>query len=436
MDFKKFLKEKGVSEEDFAKKTPEEMAQLHSEFNAEQFDSLKELIGKSATPDDVAKATKALEDYKASQEKASEGFATKDQLTKLEESLKNAEAELLSMKEKGSKATENPVAEALKAAKENISKSITSKGNDIDVVVKAATVVGSVVGNTNSLRLSEIEKLAHRKISLLDIFPTQIVPADHSGNIDYVDWDEATSVRAAATVAEGAAFPESTATWKQESIKMKKIGDTIPVSEEFGKDEASLVSEVEEFLRTNVMLEEEAQVYAGGGTGSDLLGFYTSAPAYVPVASGITDANIYDLAIKVGEDISRGKKSRFAPNTAVMNIKTINDFLLKKDVDNNYLRPPFFSDNGVMKIGNLTVIESNLVADNTMCVFDSSKAKIYTGDEYTLTTGYVDAQFGADMATLKARKRMLLLVKESNKAAFRKVTSISAALTTLASAPI
>ena len=427
-------------------KTPQEMAAEIKSTIANLTNELEAVKAKAtATPDEVKAANDALEAFKNENAESLKGFVKADEfenlkndLLSVKSQLEDAETEVASLKEKGRgeevKTLKSAITDVVKENKEAIIKSVASKGNDVDMVVKTNTFVSSIVGNTNSLRLSEIEQLAHRKISLLDVFPTTIVPADSSGTIDYVDWDEATSVRAAAALAEGEVFPESTAQWKQESIKMKKIGDTIPISEEFGKDEASMVSEVEEFLAVNVMLEEESQIYNGDGTGSNLEGFYTSSPTYAPVNSGIQDASIYDLAIKVSEDISRGKKSRFAPDTVVMNISTINDFLLKKDADNNYIRPPFFSDaNGSYMIGNLRVIESNLVDDNTMVVFDSRKGRIFSGDEYTLSAGYVDDQFGKDLATLKARKRCTLLVKVSNRPGFRKVEDITFALTTLAS---
>jgi hypothetical protein len=49
-----------------------------------------------------------------------------------------------------------------------------------------------------------------------------------------------------------------------------------------------------------------------------------------------------------------------------------------------------------------------------------------------LSRGYTGSQFVEDMMTLKARKRLALLVRTADKGGFAKVTSISAALTTLA----
>ncbi|WP_219334644.1 phage major capsid protein, partial [Oenococcus oeni] len=86
-----------------------------------------------------------------------------------------------------------------------------------------------------------------------------------NGTIRYYDWDQATIVRAAAFRAEGAAFPESTASWVRRSVPIEKIGDTIPVTEEFMEDEEMFAAELAFFLETNVKLAKELSVYSGNG---------------------------------------------------------------------------------------------------------------------------------------------------------------------------
>ena len=49
-----------------------------------------------------------------------------------------------------------------------------------------------------------------------------------------------------------------------------------------------------------------------------------------------------------------------------------------------------------------------------------------------LSKGYGANQFTEDMMTLKARKRLAFLIREADKTGFKRVTSISAALVTLA----
>jgi hypothetical protein len=71
---------------------------------------------------------------------------------------------------------------------------------------------------------------------LYDVLPKISISnkANDNGIIKYHDWDEATTARATAMVAEGWSFPESTAKFIERTIPIRKIGDTLVVTEEFG----------------------------------------------------------------------------------------------------------------------------------------------------------------------------------------------------------
>lgn len=332
----------------------------------------------------------------------------------------------------------NPVKGEVKSATEQIKenrvelKGLANRSNHKDVEIKADTNRASVVGNQQAVELNDIGQLATRKLSMYDAF--QKIPvsgSNHNGTIRYYDWDEATIARAAAMVAEGAAFPESTASWKTETVELRKVGDTLPVTEEFFEDEAMFAAELGQFLRTNVDLKIDDQIANGDGTGQNLKGLFASIDAFVPVASGITDASIYDLYPKVKESITTTGGSKYAPNVAFMNIADINKYKLKKDANNNYVMPPFVSRDGSM-IDGVLVIESNVVAANSMVLGDNKFARIYEKPGVTLSQGTVDTQFTSDMTTLKVRKRLLFLIRGADKGAWKKVTDIDAALVTLA----
>ena len=62
-------------------------------------------------------------------------------------------------------------------------------------------------------------------------------------------------------------------------------------------------NELAMFLRLNVELERNDQIINGDGTGQNLDGLDTVCPAYTPAAAGITDASIYDLIVKLKEEI-------------------------------------------------------------------------------------------------------------------------------------
>lgn len=356
---------------------------------------------------------------------------SKSDFEKLENAMKEQGLELTSLKAGNGKETVKTILEVIKENVDTI-KSFVSKGMNGEFSVKAATVRANVANSTAGQLDAVLGPLASRKLTMADLFRKVTLGANNGGNVKYVDWDTATTVRAAAMVAEGAAFPESTAKWIEKSIDLKKIGDSIPVSEEMLVDHARFAGELEGFLETNVALVEDNQLLTGDGTGNNVTGVDNRALAFTAAASGITDASFYDLVPKVRESIVFGKGSKFQPNVVIMNLKEINKYKLKKDANNNYVMPPFVGNNGAM-IDGVVVLENNNVADNVCYMGDSRFGTIYEGAEgYSVQLGMVNNQFMEDMKTMKARKRMALLIKDSEQAAWRKVSSISAALVTLA----
>lgn len=344
----------------------------------------------------------------------------KEDITELALQVKEIEAK------GGNASLESELSKELKEKKESI-RSI-AKGAKEEITVKANTLRASIATNPHNLLIDGIGQLQRVKRSLYDIFrKIPVAKGNHNGTISYVDWDEATTVKAAATIAEGAAFPESTAKFKGYTLQLQKIGDTLPVSEEFFEDEMLAAAELDMFLETNVNDVIDLQIVTGDGTGSNLKGLISSTPAYVPVASGITDANIYDLIAKVSESITSVGGAKYQPDFVAMNIADINKLKLKKDTTNNYV----FNFNDP-RIGTLNIVEDNHVVANTLYLGDSRFARIYEMGGVVLSEGYTGSQFTSDMLTLKARKRMAFLIRTVDQTGFKKVTSISAALVTLA----
>ena len=320
------------------------------------------------------------------------------------------------------------VSEELKEKKSEI-KSLVSGSANAEVELKALTNRVSVSDNALGFFIPEITQLGHKERSLYNVLPKVTVSDKNTGGtIRYRDWDEATTVRAAAMVAEGAAFPESTAKFKWYSEDLRKIGDTLPVTEEFFEDEAMAASELEMFLDVNVNLVIDTQLVNGDGTGQNLKGLLNVAPAYAPVASGISAPNLKDLAIKVKNDITRSRGSKYSPDMALVNSLTMESLILKKDSTNNYI-----FDENTGTIGGLAVVIDENVPNNQMIVGDRRYARIYEKTGVVLSKWMPNNQYLEDEITIKARKRMLLLVKNGDRTGFRKVTDIAAALVTLAS---
>ena len=388
--------------------TPEQLDQYKSELKAHE----EALVAKQIS--------EATESVKAEMQKEIEKVTTANK--ELSEQI-----EQLKEKTEMGKEIAKTLVEEIKENKDAL-KSIAKGESTKEVVVKADTLRASIATNPHDLLLDGIGQLARKARSLYEFFPKiQVGRGNHNGTIAYVDWDEATTVKAAAMVAEGAPFPESTATFKGYTLPLRKIGDTLPVSEEFLEDEVMAAAELDLFLTANVENKIDEQIVNGDNLGENLKGIFESVPAFTAAASGITDANIYDLAIKVMESITATGGAKYRPDFVAMNISDINKLKLKKDSDNNYI-----FDRQDERLAQLNIIEDNNVTANTLVVGDSRFARIYEMGGVVLSKGAVNAQFTEDMMTIKARKRLAFLIREADKTGFKKVTSISAALTTLA----
>jgi hypothetical protein len=125
--------------------------------------------------------------------------------------------------------------------------------------------------------------------------------------------------------------------------------------------------------------------------------------------------------------IVKTRGSKYAPNFVAANSDTIDRYFLKKDGENNYM---FDSETGT--IAGLAIVEDNNLADNTLVVGDGRYGTIYEKGGVVLSEGYSGTQFVGDMKTIKARVRMLFLIRNVDKTGFLKCTNITTALATLA----
>jgi hypothetical protein len=415
MTFKEFLASKNISESDFASKSATETAQLQNEYNAQVQKEINNKLSKTASKTELEAIKTQLE-----------AMPKSEAITKLQDDVSEALQGLAELKEKGTDADEKQT--FIKAFK-----SVASDVVDIvkgtrtkEVVIKANTTRASIATSNSQMVIPGIGQLGVKVRGLYNIFrKIPVATGDHGGKVTYTDWDEDTIARAAAKVEEGVAFPESTAKFKSYSESLVKIGDTLPVSEEFGEDQVSAAAELEMFIDTNVQTKVDAEIANGTGTSGNLKGLVASVPAFTAVASGIAAANIYDLVKKVKTDITKSRGSKYNPDFAAMNSDTLDLLHLEKDANNNYIFPD------KSNIGSMVIVEDNNIADNVLVVGDSRYGRIYEMNGTAISRGLKGDQFVEDMETIKARKRLLFLIRNVDQTGFRKVTSISAALTTL-----
>jgi hypothetical protein len=392
------------------------------------------------TPNELDQYKEAMKAHEDELQTKAISESVKSELAKAQETLKEFLGEeianQLTEQNKG-KATTKTLLETVKENRAGIDKSTKEKGDgrDNEFVVKADTLRASVVGNPTALDLGMNTLLASRKLTVYDLFPKIPVGKNLNGVIRYVDWDAATTVKAAAAIAEGGVFPEATAKWATYTLGLQKVGVAIPMSEEFTYDDELFVAEVANFITNDVDIKVDTDLVNGNGTSPNIKGIVAQATTYTAAASGITDASIYDLIVDVKRSITVGGGSKFSPDFALMNIVDINKMLLKKDVNKQYVAPPFaINSNGTGEfvVAGVRVIECNAITANTLVIGCSGYGKIYEEPGVTVATGYDGADWSSDMMTMKARRRLNLLIRNQDQVGFAKVASISAALTTLA----
>lgn len=347
--------------------------------------------------------------------------------------------QFLKLKEQTTTGTEKSETflELVRKNRENINASTKAngKGTEFEMTIKTDTLRANVANNALALQLGMNTLLPTRKLTVYDLFPKIPVSKNLNGVVRYTDWDVATIARAATAIAEGATFPESTAKWVTNTLTIQKIGTSIPVSEEFAYDDEMYVAEVSNFIENDVDIKVDTDLVNGNGTAPNIKGIVAQSTAYTASASGISDASIYDLIVDVKKSITATGGSKFSPDFALMNITDINKMLLKKDANKNYVAPPFAQGgNGIAEfvVAGVRIIECNAITANTMVVGCSAYAKIYEEPGIVVATGYDGSDWSSDMMTMKARRRLNLLVRAQDQVGFAKVASISAALTTLA----
>lgn len=327
------------------------------------------------------------------------------------------------------------VYDELVAVKDDLDGLIKGIKSTVNIDINAANVTrSSVTGNDNAELIPGIGQLATRLLPMRSL--CREIPMnqmDDNGYVRWLDWDEDTIVRAAAVVAEGGTFQESTAAWKQESLQLKKIGDSIPVTEEVLEDLESFAAELEMFLETNVQIVEDSQLLNGTGTGSNMKGLLASISefAYADYAGTVQDASIYDLIVTVVSDIAKTGGNKYLPDFCLIPTALATSMTLKKDANNNYIRPPFMVQNaqGKMVIVNVAIVEQNGFSDsNQMAIGDSRYMRLYTKAGIVLSRDTVASQFTADMITIKARMRELFVIRGADAGGFRKVSDVATAI--------
>lgn len=288
-----------------------------------------------------------------------------------------------------------------------------AKAARFDTVGNKALMTTAAGFAPESLRLPGFIEAATRPIQLLDIIP---MGRTSQAAVPYME--ETTRNHAAAEKAEGAAFAESEFAFTEKSTDVRKITDSLPVTDEQLEDVALVESYINGRLAFGVRQRLDLQVYAGNGTAPNLRGILNTVGIQTQAkgADPTMDA-FYKAMTKIRVT------GRAMPTHHVMHPEDWQEIRLTRTADGIYI---FGSptDGGPERLWGLPVVQNDAAAAGTGLVgsFQPAWISLFERRGIDIQVGYVGAQFGEGKRTVRADMRAALAVFRP--AAFATVTGI------------
>lgn len=226
---------------------------------------------------------------------------------------------------------------------------------------------------------------------------------------------------AAATVAEGAAKPESTLTFDAATAAVRKIAHWLPVTDEMLEDAPQVQSYIDARLKLGVDLKEEDQLLNGSGVAPNVLGLML-LPGITPAHPRGTDSNI-DAIMKQLTFIATTVFVQ--PSGIVMNPTNWQTVQLLKNAAGNYLGSGPWSMAQAAQLWGLPVAVTPSIVLGSALVGDfRGSAQIFRkgGIRVEASNSHSDF-FVKNLTAIRAEERLALAAYRE--AAFGQVTGLN-----------
>lgn len=232
---------------------------------------------------------------------------------------------------------------------------------------------------------------------------------------------EKTFTNAAATVAEGAAKPESTLVFEQATSPVQKIAHWLPVTEEMLEDVSAIRSYIDARLRLGVDLTEEDQLTNGNGTPPNLTGLMTVSGMTATQAAG-ADSNM-DAIFK---QITKIATTAFLqPDGVIMNPINWQTIQLAKNANGQYFGAGPWGPPQPPTLWGLPVAVTPVIVANTALVgaFGMATQEFTKGDLRVEVSNSHSDFFVKNLIAIRAEERLALCIYRP--AGLGKVTGLS-----------
>lgn len=280
---------------------------------------------------------------------------------------------------------------------------------DVDLKTLMATYQGWAPDSDRTGRLVEA---VTRPIQILDLIP---VGDTDSNSVTY--WEETLRTHSASEKIEGGTYAESAFQWTERTSQVRKITDSLPVTDEQLEDRSQLRTLLEQRLGFGIRQRLDTQVAVGNGTPPNLEGITNttgiqtqakgSDPRFDAVHKAITNVRVTGRAM---------------PGAIAMHSTDWQSIRLTRTADGIYiLGNPAIA--GPMVLFGLPVALNEALTQGTALVGDFQNfCRIYDRRGLSIQVGYVGDQFKEGKQTLRADMRVAFVVERP--AAFCTVTGL------------
>ena len=299
--FKEFLQAKGISDEDFAKKSPSELATLTSEYQKEALKAIKDglaqdmIAAKAGLISNAEFETKTKAHFEKLEKLDPEKFETfKTSLEKLEGKLKTQGLELGKLKDGGTPgSSKNPFKKALTDAvsSDDFKEMVDSNGKKkASFTLKAVSITDDYTGTSLVHITSRDSRVVdHPQVTRLNIRDLlTVMPADlpYIAFTEVYAWD-----RAVDTVSENGELAESSFKVREKTVDVKRIGTHVPLSKRMMRSANFVVGHLMQRLPAQVKYNEDFQLLYGDGQGNNVEGIFQVADDFAAlINASITGA--------------------------------------------------------------------------------------------------------------------------------------------------
>lgn len=410
--FELFLQTKGITQEQFATKSAEDMAGLYNEFNANVSKEIEELVSTKADKEAIEKMVNDLRDSQM------------EQMKNLNEALKEIGLSIKASKESNSVVKESSIKEALKSNVDSIkglkdspsAPWVSMEVKTVGTMLESANVSGGNVPVEQ--RIAGLNTIASRRVRLMDL----VSRGRATSNI--ISWVyQSGKEGSAGGTAEGDTKNQIDFNLVVASQSVVKRTAFIKVSTEMLDDIDFIESEINNELLRELNKDVELTAYSGNGTAPAMNGVRTTATAFSAgdFALAVDNANEADVLTVAINQIAIADQPE--PTAILCHPTDIAKLLVIKvsATDKRYVdRLQMIA--GQLSLDGIPIIKTTLVTAGTYLVGAFNLATLYDLGTLSVQMGIDGNDWTKNLRTIIAEYRGAMVVKNNDRTAFVKGT--------------